>query len=132
MTMMISACAAASAGEAQALQPAALSGASDSGRRPKTNMVWPAFLRLRVIGLPMMPRPINATFIVFLPWPYVGLVSLVQDLRQPQAELRPQIQHRHGDHLDPHEGQHAGEDLAQADMRRCHALEVERGHRHGG
>src|SRR5574340_536544 len=76
MMMMISACVAASAGEAQALQPAALSGATDSGRRPYTATLWPAFFRLRAIGLLMMPRPLNATFIVFLPWPYVGLSHL--------------------------------------------------------
>jgi hypothetical protein len=40
------------------------------------------------------------------------------------------VQQHDGHDLDAHEGQHAGEDLVQRHMRRTHALQVERGHRH--
>src|SRR5512139_2281600 len=130
MTMMISPCAAASAIDAHPAQPASSGGVMVSGRRPCTKTVCPALCRLMAMGLPMMPMPMNATFIVALPWPSVGLVLLVHDVGQPQADLRPQVEHRHRDDLDRHERQHAGEDLVQGHVRRRHALEVESGHCH--
>src|SRR5512139_2490572 len=130
MTMMISPCAAASAIDAHPAQPASSGGVMVSGRRPCTNTTCPALCRLMAMGLPMMPMPMNAMFIVVLPRPSVGLVLLVHDVGQPQADLRPQVEHRHREDLDRHEGQHAGEDLVQAHVRRRHALEVEGGHRH--
>lgn len=62
ITMTMSACAAASAMLPQPTQPASTGPAMVSGRRPCTNTVCPAFLRLTAMGRPMMPMPMNAMF----------------------------------------------------------------------
>ena len=59
IVMMMSLCAATSAGDSPALAPAVASGAIASRRRAQTATAWPRFSRFRTIGDPMVPSPMN-------------------------------------------------------------------------
>ncbi len=71
MMKMISAFTATSATERQACAPASTSTSIVTGRRPCTHSACPARRRFSAIGRPMIPSPMNPSFIAIVVAPYM-------------------------------------------------------------